>query len=166
MVNKTHIDALIEAGLSCNIPTRERLRWMARELTEEDKHDAYERGEAWGPRAVQLMQELRRELTRDTADRTGQMLMRENRLSVDHRYNESEVEDIYEYPYGPHTRHINPVAILSAIRCYEYQSCEHPGWETSEAKAYCEALQLAMIRRLPGYDDAPWEITDRSQYAA
>lgn len=33
----------------------------------------------------------------------------------------------------------------------------------SEAHAYVETLTVAAIRRLPGYDDAPWEITDHRQ---
>jgi hypothetical protein len=49
---------------------------------------------------------------------------------------------------------------LKAISCYEYQSCEHPGWRKSEAHAFCEALRDMAIGCLPGYDDAPWEIND------
>ena len=166
MVGKAHIDALVEAGLyakacSCGSP----LRWMVRELTDEDKRESYERGEPWGPRAIELYNELRRELTFETADRTGQMLMRENRLSVDHRYNETEIEEVYAFEHWLHVGKVNPVVILKALACYEYQSCEHPGWKTSEAHAYCEALRGEMIRALPGFDEGPgWEITKRSEY--
>ena len=58
---------------------------------------------------------------------------------------------------------VSPVVILSAIACYEYQSCEHPGWATSEAHDFCHALRIKMIRMLPGYADAPWEVTEARQ---
>ena len=45
---------------------------------------------------------------------------------------------------------------------YEYQACEAPGWDTSTAKAFCEGLRNAVIPALPGYTDAPWEITTTS----
>ena len=56
------------------------------------------------------------------------------------------------------TRMPSPVAVLKAISCYEYQSCEHPGWHTSEARQFCSVLRDHMISMLPGYDDAQWEI--------
>jgi hypothetical protein len=49
-----------------------------------------------------------------------------------------------------------PVEVLKLISCFEYQSCEHPDWDESEAYAFCEALRHRMIDMLPGYDAAPW----------
>jgi hypothetical protein len=46
---------------------------------------------------------------------------------------------------------------LKAISCYEYQSCEHPEWKTSQVRQYCEQLRRALIGCLPGYESAPWE---------
>lgn len=46
--------------------------------------------------------------------------------------------------------------VCKAIACYEYQSCEHPGWRTSEARAYCHALRVAWCKKLPGYEEAEW----------
>jgi hypothetical protein len=40
-----------------------------------------------------------------------------------------------------------------------YQSCEHPGWEESEARKFCQQLTEGAIARLPGYEAAAWEIT-------
>lgn len=51
-----------------------------------------------------------------------------------------------------------PIEILKAIDCYEYQSCEHPEWEVSEAFAFCDALRRSLIGDLPGYDEAKWGI--------
>lgn len=64
-----------------------------------------------------------------------------------------------EYRYPFETRVRKPVEILKAISCLEYQSCEHPGWDESEAKAFCDALREQMINALPGYDDAAWGIS-------
>ena len=38
----------------------------------------------------------------------------------------------------------------------------HQSWVTSTARAFCEALRRAVIHALPGYTDAPWEITTTS----
>ncbi len=46
--------------------------------------------------------------------------------------------------------------IFKSLHCYEYQSCEHDGWKTSEAHAFCRALESATIRGLAGYEEAEW----------
>ena len=115
---------------------------------------------------VDHMAPRRRELTPETANQVGAMLAAENRRSVDHRYNETEMEDFYtftRYPGScdsvtPGTPGLDPVQVLKAIACYEYQSCEHPEWETSEAHEFCQAVRHATIDRLPGYEAAAWEI--------
>lgn len=164
MVSKTHIDALITAGLRWGLPHRTRgpVRWLHPELTDEDKAGAYQRGEPWGPEAVRLTRERTHELTRESAGRVGAMLLAENRASVDHRYAEEEWEQPYEFEAVPGDA-IDPVVVLSLIRCYEYQSCEHPEWEASEAHAFCEALTVHAIAALPGYGDAPWTIGDEDR---
>jgi hypothetical protein len=95
-----------------------------------------------------------------TEDAVGQMLWEENRQSLAYRY---PTYLPYRQPleYGTHTggRRLTCVETLKAISCLEYQSCEHPGWEASEAHAFCEAFRHAVISRLPGYDGADgWSI--------
>jgi hypothetical protein len=51
--------------------------------------------------------------------------------------------------------------IAKQIAHYEYQSCEHGGWEESESRAFCLALAEALLRSLPGWEDAPWGIDGR-----
>lgn len=51
---------------------------------------------------------------------------------------------------------VDPVTALKLLAGYEYQSCEHPDWDSSDAKRWCDALRHALICALPGYDDAPW----------
>lgn len=54
------------------------------------------------------------------------------------------------------------VVIAKQIANYEYQSCEHDGWERSEAHAFCLALSDWLLRSLPGWADAPWGIDERA----
>jgi hypothetical protein len=102
-------------------------------------------------------------------DLTGQMLWDENFKSVNHRYNNGDdlpgplglgrTAPKYKHRLDFDRKSIDPVQVLKAIKCYEYQSCEHEGWEKSSANAFCEALRFAAIAALLGYDDAQWEVT-------
>lgn len=51
--------------------------------------------------------------------------------------------------------------IAKQIANYEYQSCEHEGWEHSESHAFCRALRESLLRSLPGWAEAPWGIGER-----
>lgn len=136
IVSKRHIDYMLSAGLA-----RDPLRWCVPVGVPVPEGGAVE----W------------RELTRETAGRVGVMLWAENFKSVGHRYGESATETkLYEFERfaGP----VEPVQVLKAVACFEYQSCEHDEWERSEAHAFCEALRHAAINRLPGYEAAEWGI--------
>ena len=104
-------------------------------------------------------------LDESTANRIGQMLLDECVHSVSHHYQDDGITELpgpnnaywlvpYKYQDALHLP--EPVVILKTIACYEYQSCEHPEWETSEAKAFCETLRHIVITGLPGYEEAPW----------
>jgi hypothetical protein len=114
-------------------------------------------------------------VTRDDKTALGKMLMAENEKSIMYRYPDTQSDgqplhdrmpgpagydgaDYYQYPdtlLDP----LDPVSLIKMIHCYEYQSCEHPGWKTSRAKAFCDALLHRQMQRLPGYDSAPWNYT-------
>ena len=150
IVSKAHIDALVQAGLTSGYGST--LRW---------RHEGHER-----------------KLSPDTADVVGAMLWAENVRSVEHRYEhvaagelpgtyvtEAPVEGvepvelpewIQSYQFA-RVRRLEPVEILKAIDCYEYQSCEHEEWDESEAHTFCNELRMVTIGRLPGYDEAKWE---------
>jgi hypothetical protein len=154
-VDKTHIDVLVSAAL-----TRQHgdtLNWYYGEIP------GTKPGEMLPGRDDYLtaLEKGKREVTRDNAGMWGALLVAENRRSVNHRYDEDEIEEPYEFTQYAGT--FNGVAILKALDCYEYQSCEHPQWKTSEAKAFCDALRNRTWHTLPGYDKAPWEVTDASQ---
>ena len=133
----THIDAMITAGLwrAPGVPGAylSTLRWLWRD----DWH----------------------ELTADTADLVGTMLAVANCRSVNYRY--SGAEDELSYVFRRLAGSPNPVTVLKAIDCYRYQTCKHPAWQQSQAREFCNALAHRTIGVLPGYEDAPWEITDR-----
>lgn len=98
------------------------------------------------------------------ADRLVALLVQENVASVEHRYHDS----VYGLPGD--TSHLDrPLThedpryrltvaeAFAALDCYEYQSCEHGGWETSEAKLFCDAFRRALSKQVAGYAEAPWE---------
>lgn len=57
----------------------------------------------------------------------------------------------YVKPYVYEDCGYRPTAaeLLSAIRCYGYQSCEHPGWAGSIAKRVCDLVQEEICAVLP-----------------
>jgi hypothetical protein len=93
----------------------------------------------------------------------GQMLLDECLRSVWYRYEDDTLDTLPGYhdtedrsAYTHHDMHVTAIATLKSIDCYEYQSCEHPEWPESCAKAFCDALRRAITHDIPGYDDAPW----------
>ena len=95
-------------------------------------------------------------LNRESAAEVGKMLMRANVASVNYRYDESTPVS-YHHRAPRHTSW-SVAEALKAISCYEYQSSERPGWNRSQAKIFCNALKGLLLRRVDGYDDAPWGI--------
>jgi hypothetical protein len=104
---------------------------------------------------------------RMSPDDLGRMLWLENLKSVAYRYPDDRDGDrpgpsgltddqIAHYRWTP-TPELTPVEALKAIRCYDYQSCEHPGYETSQARRFVQIFTEEAISRLPGYDRATWE---------
>jgi hypothetical protein len=46
-----------------------------------------------------------------------------------------------------------------ALACLECQSCEDPDWPDSPSRGFCGALLWRLISTLPGYREAPWELS-------
>uniref|UniRef100_A0A6M3JER0 Uncharacterized protein n=1 Tax=viral metagenome TaxID=1070528 RepID=A0A6M3JER0_9ZZZZ len=164
IVSKEHVDALISAALYHAPKYPGDARFPASWFSEEPDPD--EDRSAW-------YQACRRELTEETADATGLMLWEECRQSVAHRYpNDGDgmwpgpagltMAEVAEYRYQSNQIiAADPVKTLQALRCYEYQTCEHPDWESSEAKRCVEAIRDKMISRLTDDIDL-WDIDERS----
>lgn len=126
-------------------------------------------GVRWEPlRHGFILQDSRAHLT---DDQLGHLLWLENHKSVSARYPDfgpGELPgpidfvpaEIEAYQLQRTRRAPTLIEAFKLIACYEYQSCEHAGWRDSAAYRFCEQLRAALIRRLPGYDEAPWEWED------
>lgn len=108
--------------------------------------------------------------------RLGQTLWQENHASVNYRYSETTATPRYQLRTTEAT--LDPIVVLKAVACFEYQSCEHPGWPDSHAHDLMEDLHAAILERnpdlgvrvngplgetyryttLPAWDNAPWGI--------
>lgn len=164
MVDDEHIHLLVNAGLSYAM-RGSKLRWQVRELTAEEKNRVYAAGHPWGPEAHEMYGKVVRHLTRENAGYVGALLLAENRRSVDHRYAEEEWEQPYLFKTLPGVP--NPVSVLKALDGFEYQACEHPEWEQSEAFNFCQSLRSSAIRKLPGYDeDDHWGVSSDNLMSA
>lgn len=91
-----------------------------------------------------------RTLDPSNVDTVGAMLLAENYASVNTRYHTTDQPPPYRYQQqgsGPDRGlTIGPIditrpdTVIDAASWYEYQSCEHDGWEPSEAAAFIDAL--------------------------
>lgn len=88
------------------------------------------------------------------ASENGRMLWRENVVSVAYRYNLATRDateladyerDVEAYTYEP--REFTAQQIDADIGCLDYQSCEHDGWEASEAYALLRQLRATFPAR-------------------
>lgn len=102
----------------------------------------------------------------ETARRIGEMLHRENVISVNYRYREDgevpfefsrKTAEALIHPYANRLRgsKLPALKLLRAIDCYAYQACEHPGWTQSPSFALCQELRKELVKLLPGY----WEVS-------
>ena len=90
----------------------------------------------------------------------GSILMSENVDSVVYRYSDREFEDFLSVDFDSRDRQLNytyvgspiplePIMVLKAIASYQYQSCEHPAWDKSFAKAFTDAIAKRYEAMLP-----------------
>jgi len=132
IVSTDHLDYLVQAALDCGV-TGSPLAWPG---TSEP-------------------------VTWETATVTGQRLYAANVASVAHRYGaKADVPDVGAYAFTPYSPfEIDPVQVLKALACLDYQCSGHPDWEASAAHRFCRRLQDRMIGLVRGYRDALWEVT-------
>jgi hypothetical protein len=119
------------------------------------------------PYVNELLREAGRSgpLTQEAADLAGQALLRECVASVSYRYDEPLGElpglvpnpDPEQYEWTDFGPLLTAIESCKAIACYEYQSCEHPAWEGSGARAFCGRLRCSLIGHFDGYAEAEWE---------
>lgn len=103
------------------------------------------------------------------ANSLGRILWMENVASVKYRYHDEPESDLPgpgdwkpgtadRFRFWASTPSLPIVTFLKQLACLEYQSCEHPDWETSKARKLIERMQDMAISCLPGYEEAPWGI--------
>ena len=84
----------------------------------------------------------------------GQKLLDENYKSVNARYNRNETPHTFSFE----PVEMKPIEIVRLCHCYNYQTCEHDGWDGSEAEEISRQIEHYAIKNVPGYEDAPWGI--------
>ena len=105
-------------------------------------------------------------------DVRAKMLQAENITSVNHRYNESPKYEAVTYTKAdyeihrswftnPHVGHAQRIAqVFKSIDCYEYQSCEHEGWEDAPAQKFCNELRSAWGKKMVEYEKGVYGCPD------
>lgn len=155
MVSKEHIDRLVATALHGP--------------TDNAKPGGYGQ-RRWHPISVTNDFQRFEVIDTETASRLGEMLVKENLSSIHSRYPDTidnpentpgpcEQYWLHEYTFPPQTKSLSVVQAFKAISCYEYQSCEHPEWSTSDAREFCISLRDLLVSCLPGYDEAEWEVS-------
>jgi hypothetical protein len=94
-------------------------------------------------------------------EETSAMLHAENAASVNFRYSlmdGREIGHVFTLADFRRVRALEPIEVVKACHCLAYQSCEHPAWETCEAKKMLERIEAAAVRLIPGYAEAYWEL--------
>lgn len=108
-------------------------------------------------------------ISHENAEEIGRILMDENVASVAHLYQDRIDQDERDAGAAYRFREFDvlpsPVVILKACDCYDYQACEHDGWDASMAKIIVNAIRRDAVRALPGYEAAPWGIDNRRAFA-
>ena len=88
-------------------------------------------------------------------------LYAENVRSVNTRYRMDQPADGFVFSRDDSIR--DPLVIIKACHCLEYQSCETIDWTGTEAFAILKAIQAVAVRSLPGYAESDgWSIPDRA----
>jgi hypothetical protein len=101
-------------------------------------------------------------------DELGQILWDENVVSYNYRYSETGNAETFIY-LPERARQLTDIELIQALRCLNYQSCQHDDWEKSEAFNYVERLitialnklgkTIEMVYELPEYQNAEvWDI--------
>lgn len=99
-----------------------------------------------------------------TADQVGRELWKTNVDSIHHRYPDTAENDSnYPGPEGFRKSHASryraaapldhdlaagPYRLVSEAETFDYQACEHPGWENSRARSWIAGLLDAAQREV------------------
>jgi hypothetical protein len=102
-------------------------------------------------------------ITRNDAVNIGRVLYRENCMSFIYRYPSAKDEVNPDFPIVNENDIVSvdlySDEIMDAIKCLEYQSCEHPDWEKSFSKKVLDSIRKAIIG-LPKSGYATWGVPE------
>lgn len=96
-------------------------------------------------------------------DEVGRILWEQNRRSVIAHYDrcpELSEEAVAAYRYRVPSVEISKGWLLTAVRCYCYQSCETDDWDQTTACAWIRALGEALRAEGTSLDDGPWGLEE------
>lgn len=96
-----------------------------------------------------------KKITSENAQKVVNILIRENCISVNYRYNEN---NFLKYKFVEKKNKYSHAQIIQFVDCLDYQSCEHPKWERSLACAILMKIKncaYSNIVKLP--ENLEWE---------
>lgn len=100
-------------------------------------------------------------------DTLGQALFDLNQAAVNGRYRLTDEAPRFKFQYFRHV--IDKVEALKALQCLCYQCHEDATVDSpllAELNTCKNALAFEIIRKLPGYDAAPWGHSEQAERAA
>lgn len=164
MVDLHHVLYLVDAAAALSFDhCRAPFRWYWSEVGMPASSDDLA-AKSGGLVYVQTSGEIRIGAEDEERAAVASMLWAENERSVDARYPSSARKpgEASVYAVAPEQAgrfrwpSFDPVAVLKACSCFEYQCCETDDWETTQAARFVRGLVALAIARLPGYDAAKW----------
>lgn len=119
----------------------------------------------------------------DNPTEAGRVLLRENAESMAYRYNMKDLDNEadggtraieylgyveqaegYEYDASKPHKTYSAGEVLMALHSFEYQACERPEFEQSDAHALIRGIERALIRSWREYSSAEtWAICDGAE---
>jgi len=88
----------------------------------------------------------------------AQILVDQNRRSVNRSYGREEHHLFNEYGLDCAVIARTPVEVIKLCDCYHYQAADSEGYEQTRAWAIVNAIRERAIDRLPGYQSAEWSV--------
>ncbi|HTR74559.1 MAG TPA: hypothetical protein VMH33_04790 [Solirubrobacterales bacterium] len=132
-------------------------------------------GDGWHPPYVnELLDDRSGPLTAEDADEAGRALLAECIESVSYRYPDDSLDELpgprpmprpRQYEWTDFGSFLTAIEACLAIDGYGYQSCEHPGWNTSGPFWFCHRFRCALVGAMPGYHEARWHWTAEAALA-
>jgi hypothetical protein len=98
------------------------------------------------------------EVEPESRQRIAEVLRTANTRSVNVRYDQDEAPIPIAYAPSREVKVLSPVQVLKLCACFDYQCSESPEYPQSEAAQIVTAIRCRMIAKLPGYEEADWDL--------